>query len=675
MSIDSGGDAKSGLLARFISATDFAPFNRVYARVYDAGVKALKARLSAIPEVQGVYLTGSYAIGQHWPGMSDVDYFIVVSASPESRAAILSRVDRVLEECCERFPFLGPASERAEMIVVAEQDGSFANDNFNYRRTSCLFKKAFERDGFSLPPLPDRESWLFGLLSELELQIRSVLSAVASKTDNLNFWRTKLRSLVIVATGEPGLSKLRQLESLAPQDWDYLNLLWQIPRSQLQKKRSFDDCSSCYRIFWQLIRQVLSRTEFSQLPELSIPYKLGGGGRLSDSKQAVSELVFDITPKAGLDAERIGAMDEMPERFEIVQGGAWSYRELSDRLALWRRDANSGLIALLDGFVVRCMHGEITVTSSYNAPLVATAGDLSDEIIFKTAFWNRIMKRSANAVFEFRQEVAEASEAPAYVGTVAADAQSWGARRPITMQDDCQLIRRFVRIWRLSRVGKGQLVLYPSADDVFEELKEKYSESRAFVDLLQRYYLSLRWSQGESDTSWLPSNFFGYMNRFFSAVLSDAKPPGTEQMHTKLRVSLCICTRNRHEMLRRLLLSVLEQTRFPDEMVVIDNSDGSETEALLLSFGDRFNLRYVRELPRSIPYLRNQAIKYASGELICFTDDDCVLDSNWIAHAERSLLRSPRIAAVGGIVKHDLGNRSNTVEDFYLRYLGDGVRC
>jgi hypothetical protein len=668
-------DAKSGLVARFLSATDFAPFDRIYAWFYQAGVSKLKACLSAIPEVQGIYLTGSYAIGQHWPGLSDIDYFVVVAAPDHRRAAILSRVDRVLEQCCERYPFLGPPSERAEMIVVLAPDGSFVNDNFNYRRASCLFKIAFEREGFSLPPSPDSEAAVFGLVSELELQIRSVLSAVACEKDNLNFWRTKLRSLLTASTGAPDLSELTRLQCLSTKDEDYLAALWRQPRSQLLKQRTVGDCAACYQIFWKLVKGAMSATELAQWPDLSVPYQLAGNERMGDGGQPVSELIFDMTPKASWDSEKMAVMDEMPERFEFLQAGTWSYEEIAGRLRQWSAVANTGLIIYLDGFVARCIRAEITVTSSYNAPLVTAGGEAPDSVVFKGAFWKRIMQRSAKAVAEFKQEVAEVLEPPAQIGTFAADAQSWGPRKPITMQDDCMLIRRFVRIWRLAQLDKGLLVLYPSADDVFQELKEKYSRCRAFVDLLQRYYLSLRWAEGESDTSWLPPNFFGYMNKYFAAVLNGEEPPAVERMYAKLRVSLCICTRNRQEMLKHLLLSVLEQSRFPDEMVVVDNSDGSETEALLLSFGDRFNLRYVREQSHSIPYLRNQAIKHASGELICFTDDDCVLDPDWIAHAERSMLRSPRIAAVGGIVKHDLGKRSNTVEDFYLRYLGDGVRC
>ena len=72
----------------------------------------------------------------------------------------------------------------------------------------------------------------------------------------------------------------------------------------------------------------------------------------------------------------------------------------------------------------------------------------------------------------------------------------------------------------------------------------------------------------------------------------------------------------------------------------------------------------------SLPALRNKAIASSTGEIICFTDDDCVLDKNWLAAVERSFLRSEEIGAVGGIVRHLDTQSGSAAELFYQQYLG-----
>jgi len=91
---------------------------------------------------------------------------------------------------------------------------------------------------------------------------------------------------------------------------------------------------------------------------------------------------------------------------------------------------------------------------------------------------------------------------------------------------------------------------------------------------------------------------------------------------------VAVCTRNRPVALSRCLASLGTQARLPDEVLVIDASDApSETPSgVSLSFP----LRLIPFEP-SLVRQRNCAIEEANGEVLVFVDDDCELESGYLA--------------------------------------------
>jgi glycosyltransferase involved in cell wall biosynthesis len=104
---------------------------------------------------------------------------------------------------------------------------------------------------------------------------------------------------------------------------------------------------------------------------------------------------------------------------------------------------------------------------------------------------------------------------------------------------------------------------------------------------------------------------------------------------TVLRASICICTRNRPDDLRKALASIAASRPAPHQVVVADDSDGDETEALVADAD--LPITYVRGPRVGLGANRNAAIDAAEGDQLLFLDDDALLGEDFLARMERRL--------------------------------------
>lgn len=84
------------------------------------------------------------------------------------------------------------------------------------------------------------------------------------------------------------------------------------------------------------------------------------------------------------------------------------------------------------------------------------------------------------------------------------------------------------------------------------------------------------------------------------------------------------------------------------QIIVVDNGSTDKTLEILKSFPD---VQIVHEAKAGSYAARNAGIKQAKGELIAFTDSDCVADDKWISNAVDRLKRDPTIGIVAGRVE------------------------
>lgn len=101
------------------------------------------------------------------------------------------------------------------------------------------------------------------------------------------------------------------------------------------------------------------------------------------------------------------------------------------------------------------------------------------------------------------------------------------------------------------------------------------------------------------------------------------------------RATVVVATRNRSALLPRLVAALEAQEGAPPfEVVVIDDASTDDTSAVLseLAASSSLDLRVGRQRSRSGPAAaRNQAWRSGPGDLVLFTDDDCVPHPGWVA--------------------------------------------
>jgi glycosyltransferase involved in cell wall biosynthesis len=116
-------------------------------------------------------------------------------------------------------------------------------------------------------------------------------------------------------------------------------------------------------------------------------------------------------------------------------------------------------------------------------------------------------------------------------------------------------------------------------------------------------------------------------------------------------ISVVICTHERAALLEGCLDSVFNLAYPNYEIVVVDNAPRSDaTRKVVESKAEQMpNLRYVLEPNQGQCWARNAGAKAARGEIIAFTDDDVIVDSQWLIGVLRGFAASDRVGAVNGL--------------------------
>ena len=122
-----------------------------------------------------------------------------------------------------------------------------------------------------------------------------------------------------------------------------------------------------------------------------------------------------------------------------------------------------------------------------------------------------------------------------------------------------------------------------------------------------------------------------------------------------MKLSAVIPTRNRPEDLERAVVSICAQARPPDELVVVDQSADEESRKRVLRVfaerGGSIVLDYV--LDPSIAGLvaaKKVAVSRAHGDIVCFLEDDIVLEPDYLEEIERGFVDDPDMVGCCGIV-------------------------
>ncbi len=124
-------------------------------------------------------------------------------------------------------------------------------------------------------------------------------------------------------------------------------------------------------------------------------------------------------------------------------------------------------------------------------------------------------------------------------------------------------------------------------------------------------------------------------------------------------ISVIIPTKNRLNDLKLTVETLLAQTVLPDQLVIVDQSSGDESQREIhrlmdeahQAFGDRPELNYVHNASiTGGAQARNRAMQIADCAIWLFLDDDVCLEANFIEELLSAYRRFPAAAGVSGIV-------------------------
>jgi glycosyltransferase involved in cell wall biosynthesis len=106
-------------------------------------------------------------------------------------------------------------------------------------------------------------------------------------------------------------------------------------------------------------------------------------------------------------------------------------------------------------------------------------------------------------------------------------------------------------------------------------------------------------------------------------------------------LSTIVCTRDRPGPIARLAMAILHGEPQELELIVVDQSDGDETEVALAPLRSDSRLVYLRSAKRGKGAGLNEGLALAHGPVVVCTDDDCLPPPGWVGAMVRTLLSQP----------------------------------
>jgi glycosyltransferase involved in cell wall biosynthesis len=134
-------------------------------------------------------------------------------------------------------------------------------------------------------------------------------------------------------------------------------------------------------------------------------------------------------------------------------------------------------------------------------------------------------------------------------------------------------------------------------------------------------------------------------------------------------ISVIIPVYNSEVFLSALFLSIQNQTLDTDlfEILFIDNNSTDKSPVLIKDFivrNSKLTVKYFKYTQKASSYAaRNYGVKKARGEILAFTDSDCILKDDWLVNIYNEFRQNADII-VSGKIELFLDNKENIWENF-----------
>jgi len=117
---------------------------------------------------------------------------------------------------------------------------------------------------------------------------------------------------------------------------------------------------------------------------------------------------------------------------------------------------------------------------------------------------------------------------------------------------------------------------------------------------------------------------------------------------TSPSVTVIVPVRNGEQTIQPLLESLqkLEYNRNKVEVIVVDGNSTDKTREIV----KQYPVTLIIENRKGLNLARNVGIKHGNGEIVAFTDADCIVPPNWITKIVENF-KDPKVSCVGGSAK------------------------
>jgi len=117
----------------------------------------------------------------------------------------------------------------------------------------------------------------------------------------------------------------------------------------------------------------------------------------------------------------------------------------------------------------------------------------------------------------------------------------------------------------------------------------------------------------------------------------------TTNTHRIPPITAAISTRNRGDKILATIESIFANEAIDFDVLVIDQSTNEETAQALQPFYALPNFTYIATKSKGASRGRNMALQQARTEIVAFTDDDCMVPTNWLATIETTFATHPQV--------------------------------
>jgi len=119
-----------------------------------------------------------------------------------------------------------------------------------------------------------------------------------------------------------------------------------------------------------------------------------------------------------------------------------------------------------------------------------------------------------------------------------------------------------------------------------------------------------------------------------------------------MKLSVIIPTKDRAHFLKGCLRAILKNKNAIEELIIVDQSADNKTREILesLNLFNYFKVIYQKAEIPGVSRAKNIGIQLSSGDIIAFTDDDCLVEESWAENILNEFSYKPSLKALFGAI-------------------------